>query len=69
MKATGERTARKGPSPERCDIKVWSGQCGESTKTGENTYLCNVCGTIHDLNHEMHHEGFPYISGDTDNLS
>ncbi len=63
MRATEEK-GMESPQ-ERCDIKVWSGQCGDS---GENKYLCNVCGSIHDLNHEMHHEGFPHVSGDSDNL-
>ena len=40
--------------PERCDTKVWSGECRSDKATGENTYLCTVCGTIVDLNHEMH---------------
>jgi hypothetical protein len=68
MKATDERTIMTESPQERCDIKVWSGQCQQSD-AGENKYLCKVCGTIQDLNHEMHHECFPYISGDTDNLS
>jgi hypothetical protein len=55
---------------ERCDTKVWSGECrhGDVTTSG-NEYLCSVCGTIPNLDHEVHHEIFPHVSGDADNLS
>lgn len=54
---------------DRCDTKVWSGDCahGETTTAGEK-YLCVACGRIPDLNHEVRHEIFPHIKGDTDNL-
>ncbi len=69
MRAT-ERTTTTGAPEERCDIKVWSGECQQSDYTaGKNEYLCAVCGTITGLDHEMHHENFPHVSGDTDNLS
>ncbi|KAF0219463.1 MAG: hypothetical protein FD174_1923 [Geobacteraceae bacterium] len=58
-------------SPEdRCDTKVWSGECqhGDYATSGEK-YLCTLCGTIRNLDHEVHHEIFPHVSGDTDNLS
>lgn len=67
MRVTKEKTIMTGSPQEQCDIKVWSGQC--QSDSGENKYLCNVCGTIHDLNHEVHHENFPHVSGDTDSLS
>jgi hypothetical protein len=53
-----------------CDVRVWSGTCqtGEDA-TGGDKYLCAVCGTIQGLTHEVHHEHFPHISGDEDNLS
>jgi hypothetical protein len=64
-----ETTKTKSP-PERCDTKVWSGECAHGDDaTGGNEYLCALCGTISNLDHEMHHETFPHVSGDTDNLS
>lgn len=69
MKAT-ERKAiiREGPQ-ERCDSKVWSGECrhDDYTTSGDH-YLCVTCGRIRDLDHEVKHEIFPHISGDKDNL-
>lgn len=56
-------------SPERCDVKVWSGECRHDDVTAGNEYLCSLCGTIKSLDHEMRHEVFPYVSGDTDNMS
>jgi hypothetical protein len=56
--------------PDRCDTRVWSGECAQSDDaTGKNEYLCTVCGTIRNLDHEVHHEVFPHVSGDSDNLS
>ena len=54
---------------ERCDTRIWSGACehGESTSSGEK-FLCVACGRIPDLDHEIRHEIFPHIKGDTDNL-
>jgi hypothetical protein len=70
MRATDEKKSITESPQERCDTRIWSGQCQQSDNaTGENTYLCAVCGTIRVLDHEMHHECFPHISGDTDNLS
>ncbi len=58
------------PPPDRCDTRVWSGECAHSDNaTGENEYLCALCGTIRNLDHEVRHEMFPHVSGDTDNLS
>ena len=54
--------------PERCDTKVWSGECSHGDASGKNEYLCVSCGTIRSLDHEVHHEKFPHVSGDTDNL-
>ncbi len=69
MRATDERTLVTGTSGERCDIKVWSGECQQSDfATGKSEYLCAVCGTIAGIDHEMHHESFPHMSGDSDNL-
>jgi len=53
-----------------CDIRVWCQSCqrSEYTQSGEK-YLCASCGKIMDLKHEMHHEHFPHLSGDKDDLS
>lgn len=55
---------------ERCDIKVWSGTCEHRSESdsGEK-YLCEVCGTIAKLDHEVRREGFVHVSGDPDMLS
>jgi hypothetical protein len=56
--------------PERCDIKVWCASCRRSEFTSKSDkYLCTACGKIMVLDHEVHHEHFPHISGDKDNLS
>ncbi len=70
MAERDEKKIMTGPSQKRCDIKTWSGECRQSdSPSGEKKYLCAVCGTIVDLNHEVRHEHFPHVSGDTDNLS
>jgi len=55
---------------ENCDIRVWSGACfhRDTTDPGDK-YLCSTCEKISKLDHEMKHDNFPYMSGDTDNLS
>ena len=54
---------------ERCDSKIWSGDCQQSnyTTSGEK-YLCASCGVISNLDHEVHHEIFPHVCGDDKNL-
>ncbi len=64
----GTQTFMTGSSTERCDTKVWSGECRSDSTRGETAYLCTSCGIIGNLNHEMHHEGFPHVSGDSDSL-
>jgi len=57
-------------SEASCDIRVWSGACERREYATEgDQYLCATCGSIAGLNHEVHHEVFPHISGDDDNLS
>jgi len=69
MRKTAKKAFTTASPPERCDTKVWSGDCDHSgDATGGNEYLCVSCGTIRNLDHEMHHETFPHVSGDTDNL-
>ena len=59
-----------GLSEPSCDVRVWSGSCDHSEyTTAGDKYLCASCGTIVGLNHEVHHEVFPHVSGDDDNLS
>ncbi len=54
---------------ERCDIRIWSGECERSDYTTmSEKYLCSSCGTIPGLDHEMHHEIYPHIAGDEKNL-
>ena len=70
MTAYGGRTTRKEPADRRCDTRVWSGACDHgATEDTAGKYLCNVCGTIVDLNHEVRHEFYSNVSGDYDNLS
>lgn len=57
-------------SPEEsCDIRIWSAECKQSDyATKGDKYLCGSCGKILKLDHEMHHEIFPHVSGDADFL-
>lgn len=64
------KTSRAEAPEDRCDTKVWSGECRhDDYSTSGDKYLCTVCGTILNLNHEVRHETFPYVSGDKDFLS
>ena len=55
---------------ERCDIKVWSGACEHETYSSlSEKYLCDSCGTIAKMDHEVSHEGFVHIKGDEDTVS
>ena len=55
---------------ERCDVKVWSGEC-EHVSYGDlsEKYLCDFCETIRKTDHEVNHEGFVHIKGDPESLS
>ena len=69
---TGEKgeIETTGTSGTGCDIRVWCEACKHSEyKTEGEKYLCSTCGKILVLDHEVHHEGFPHISGDDDKLS
>ena len=52
------------------DSRIWCEECKKSdyTTVGDK-YLCTLCGKSLHLNHEVHHEIFPHVVGDTDNLS
>ena len=53
-----------------CDIRVWSGDCEHiTTLYSGDKYLCDVCETIPELDHEVRHAAMPYISGDYDRLN
>ena len=55
---------------ERCDSRIWSGACErDDYATLSEKYLCQSCGTIAGLSHEMHGEGYPHIVGDEGDLS
>ena len=55
---------------ESCDIRVWCEECKRSDYTTlEGKYQCASCGKLLHLDHEVHHEGFPHVTGDTDNQS
>ena len=54
---------------ESCDIRIWCKECERSDYTTvEDKYLCASCGKIIHLDHEVKHEVFPHVSGDTDKL-
>lgn len=56
-------------SDPSCDIKVWCDSCHRSEyTTTADKYLCSSCGKIAVLDHEMHHEHFPHLSGDKDTM-
>ena len=49
--------------------KLWCHECQRSDYvTLEDKYLCASCGKILSLDHEVHHEIFPHVSGDTDKM-
>ena len=55
---------------ESGDIKIWCKECEKSDYNiiGDK-YVCRSCGKSLDLDHEVHHEIFPHVVGDSDNLS
>ena len=70
MTAKESREETRAVTEERCDVRVWSGACVKNDYTDtSDKYLCEVCGELANLNHEMRHDTFPYISGDKDFLS
>lgn len=59
-----------GLNEERCDVRIWSGECEHETYTSSaDKYRCEICEKIPDLDHEVHRDVFVYVSGDYDNLS
>ncbi len=60
---------RETAATEGCDSRTWSADClrVDDTNTGTK-YLCDTSGKIALLDHEVHHEIFPHVSGDSDSL-
>jgi hypothetical protein len=55
---------------ERCDIRIWSGDCKQDGALSEDEkYLCKPCGKLDDSVHEVRHDFYSYVSGDYHNLS
>ena len=52
------------------DIRIWCKECEKSdyTTIGDK-YVCTSCGKNLPLDHEVHHEIFPHVVGDSDKLS
>jgi hypothetical protein len=62
-------SATAGERDDFCDVRIWSGDCEHSTYHDiSDKYLCDVCETILELNHETRPATMPYVSGDYDNL-
>ena len=57
-------------SEERCDTKVWSGECEHVAYDNlSEKFLCDFCDSIAVLDHEVNHEGFVHIKGDPESLA
>lgn len=55
---------------DSCDVKVWSGDCEHSSvQYSGDKFLCDICRTIPELDHEVRSAALPYVSGDYDKLS
>lgn len=53
-----------------CDSRIWSGDCKHTAyQYIGDKYLCDVCGTIPGLDHEVHRAAMPYVSGEYKVLS
>ena len=64
-----EKTIRANAG-KGCDIRVWDDSCRRSEYKSEgDKYLCAACGKIPLLHHEVHHEHFPHMCGDEDDMS
>ena len=54
---------------EASATKLWCSECQRSDYvTAEDKYLCASCGKVLNEDHEVHHEIFPHVSGDTDKM-
>ena len=53
-----------------CDVRIWSGDCKQSGHlTDGDKYLCKVCGKISNIDHEVRHDYYSYVSGNYHSLS
>lgn len=70
MLKTNEVSTVRRERTGSCDIRVWSGECDHtlSPNNGEK-YLCEICGTVPKLDHEVMPSALCYISGEYDKLS
>ncbi|MDA8430826.1 MAG: hypothetical protein M0T70_16350 [Geobacteraceae bacterium] len=68
-----DTTLKPGVTRDRddfCDVRIWSGDCKHSTyQYSGDEYLCDVCGSVPGLDHEVRPAALPYVSGDYDSLS
>ena len=63
-------TYTTGRRNDLCDVRVWSGECEHTTGAqGGDKYLCDICKTIPDLEHQVKPGALCYVSGDYDRLS
>lgn len=59
-----------GERDDLCDIRVWSGECEHTSNVNSgDKYLCEICGTVPKLDHEVKPSALCYVSGDYDKLS
>ena len=55
---------------ESGDFRIWCKECEKSDySTIGDKYVCTSCGKNLHLDHEVHHEIFPHVVGDSDKLS
>jgi hypothetical protein len=60
----------KREGDDLCDVRVWSGDCEHTTSLySGDKYLCDICGTISELEHEVRPAPLSYVSGDYHSLS
>jgi hypothetical protein len=53
-----------------CDVRVWSGDCEHTTSLySGDKYLCDICGTIPGLEHEVRPAPLSYVSSGRHSLS
>ena len=70
MADTKSTSPAGGERDDFCDIRVWSGDCEHtiSLYSGDK-YLCDKCGTMSELEQEVHPAPLSYVSGDYHSMS